>query len=142
MRRMPFQVIGAFPVLDQIMPRTVPPTICVVDDDDELLSAIKFAMEIDGFHVNTYGDAMALLLNQGRARCQCLVVDYRLPQLDGLDLIKRLKARGVAAPAILTTSNPSAALRARAQTIGVAIVEKPLLRNDLTEAVRRAIAEI
>ena len=122
--------------------RTDPPTICVVDDDYALLSALKFAMEIDGFNVNTYSDAAALLLNRKHARCNCLVVDYRLPHLDGLGLIERLKSRGIAAPAILTTTNPSAAVRTRAQAIGVPIVEKPLLRDDLTDAVRRALAEI
>jgi DNA-binding response OmpR family regulator len=63
------------------------------------------------------------------------VLDQRLPGLSGLDLLERYRARGETSPAILITTNPSAATRERARTAGVEIVEKPLLGQGLTRRV-------
>ncbi len=64
----------------------------------------------------------------------------RLPDTNGLDLIRGLRGRGVSLPAILITSDPSLLVRSRAQRDGVAIVEKPLLGNALADAIRRAMS--
>ena len=69
----------------------------------------------------------------------CLVLDYKMPRLNGLQLLTRLGARRLDLPAILITSNPSAATRERAAEAGVAIIEKPLLGNTLSVAICEAI---
>ncbi|MDI4664468.1 response regulator [Xanthobacter autotrophicus] len=106
----------------------------VVDDDPAVCSSLKFALEVDGFSVRTYArseDVLAADLSGG-----CMIVDYNLPGLNGLDLLRELDRRQVHLPAFLITSNPAQHVRHRATAQGVAIIEKPLLGNQLSEAVR------
>jgi CheY-like chemotaxis protein len=66
----------------------------------------------------------------------CLVVDQAWGG-DGLEFIGRLRAAGCHAPAILLVTNPTPAQRARGEVAGVRIIEKPLIGEDLTIALRR-----
>jgi DNA-binding response OmpR family regulator len=59
--------------------------------------------------------------------------------MDGLTLLKTLRVRGVALPAILTAFAPARRLKVRASEAGAVIVEKPLLCDALTAAVRAAL---
>ncbi len=104
-------------------------SIVIVEDDTSLLGALVFALEADGFAVHAYGRAAPLLAAPVHA--DCMVIDMRLPDLDGLTLIKRLRERGVWAPAILTTSNPDDRTQHWADDMGVLIVEKPLITGEL-----------
>jgi FixJ family two-component response regulator len=69
------------------------------------------------------------------------VVDQTLPGLSGLSLMEALRAIGVNLPAILITTNPRAAVRDRAATAGIPIIEKPLLTDALLTAVRAALSQ-
>ncbi len=69
----------------------------------------------------------------------CLVVDLKLPDLDGLALIARLRDVGVTTPAILITTTPDERCRKTAAAAGVAIVEKPLLDGTLRRAIETAV---
>jgi FixJ family two-component response regulator len=109
----------------------------VVDDDMAVCSSLKFALEIEGFCVRTYASSRELL--DAEISCRgCMIVDYNLPGLNGLDLLNELGRRDVKLPSFLITSNPAAHVRRRADTQGVAIIEKPLLGNQLSEAVRES----
>ena len=68
----------------------------------------------------------------------CLVVDYYMPGMNGLELVAHLRDRNVLIPAILITPAPSDNLRNRAATAGVPIVEKPLLGSRLLDSIRMA----
>ena len=114
------------------------PIVAVIDDDPAVCSSLKFSLELEGFRVRTYRSAAELLDAGGLDAYRCFVVDQRLPAMNGLDLIAQLRGRRVAAPAILVTSNPAAALRERAAIAKVSIVEKPLLGNALVERIREA----
>jgi len=115
-----------------------PGAVILVEDDISLLSAMTFALQTDGYDVLAYADGADLLTAAPRAGTGCFVVDLRLPGLDGLTLIQRLRARGETAPAILITTNPDARHRETAARAGVRIVEKPLLDSEL----RRCIEEV
>lgn len=115
------------------MPR---PSILLVDDDPSVRSSITFALEVEGFEVAAFASAEALLAAGSGARHACLVLDHRLPGIDGLALLAQLKDRGQYAPAIVITSNPSQQLRQRVREAGARLVEKPLLRDELVDAVR------
>lgn len=110
--------------------------VVIVDDDAAVLTSLKFSLEIEGYAVQTYSDAQGLLRNPSIGRNALLVVDYRLPDTNGFDLLERLRAKGVRGPAILITSNPSDALRRRAAEMRIPIIEKPLLDNSLIAAIR------
>jgi two-component system, LuxR family, response regulator FixJ len=109
--------------------------VIVVEDDPAVLSSLKFALEVEGFVVRTHDSAEALLgagVPSGRA---CLVLDYQLPGMNGLELLRRLRESGRDLPAILITT-PSAETTRRAALAGVSIVEKPLLCETLLDKVR------
>ena len=111
-------------------------TVIIVEDDAALLNSLKFSLELEGFAIRAYSDAEAALESADAAKGACLVVDYKLPGMNGLELLRELRARGIAAPAILITTAPGAALKDWAARAGVAIVEKPLLGNALSESIR------
>ncbi len=112
--------------------------VTIVEDDVSLLSALTFALEADGFSVSPFTRAAELLAKPPRT--DCLVIDLKLPDADGLALIKDLRQRGVAAPAILITTNPDLRSRSRAADAGVEIVEKPLMGSELRRRIDAAMA--
>ena len=113
--------------------------IVVVDDDAAVRKSLKFSLEVEGFVVRTYERAEELLSETTFPACRCLVVDQKLPGLSGVDLISKLREREVLVPAILITTHPSLALKMRAASVGVAIVEKPLLGSTLLDGIHQAI---
>jgi DNA-binding response OmpR family regulator len=116
-----------------------PPCILVVDDDPALLSALEFALQAEGYRVRSCADAQAALQTPVE-QLACLVIDYKLPEIDGMDLAGRLRRAGATAPLILITSNPDARCRTRAARGGAVIVEKPLLGDQLLRQIRALTA--
>ena len=108
-----------------------PRRLVVIDDDDHLLAAMRFAFEAEGYIVTTFASGEAALNAPPRDPSTCLVVDERLPGVSGLETIAALRKLGVEAPAILVTTHPTQAERRRAAAAGVSIVEKPLLDDAL-----------
>ncbi|WP_332653946.1 response regulator transcription factor [Brevundimonas sp.] len=116
------------------------PAVLLVDDDPAVAHAVQFSFDLEGLDVRSYSDAESLLASDDLPQKGCLILDYNLPGADGLELLDRLRARGVRMPAVLITTNPRTLLRARAATAGVPIIEKPLLTDALLTAVRSALA--
>jgi len=114
------------------------PIVAVVDDDPAVCSSLKFSLELEGFAVFTYRNAVEVLCANGINDCSCFVIDQRMPGMNGMELIEALRRLQVSAPAILIISHPNAALSARAAKAAIPIVEKPLLGNALTECIRAA----
>src|SRR5215212_2596429 len=108
-----------------------PATVVVIDDDAALLGALKFDLELEGFTVETHSAGADLRPERLPKHNGCLVIDYRLPDLNGLELLRRLRDRGVGLPAIIITSHPTKSLHARTAGLGGSIIEKPLLGDVL-----------
>ena len=102
-----------------------------------MLNALGFALEAEGYLVTPCMTAAAAL-ELARAT-DCLVVDLKLPDMDGLALIASLRKRGVLAPAILITTNPDDQCRRNAARADVEIVEKPLIDGQLRQRIEAAI---
>lgn len=116
-------------------------TVLVVDDDAAVRASLKFALEVEGFQVKLYDRGAALLADAKLPAWACLVVDYRMPDIDGLELVQRLRDRNVTFPAILMTVRVTNQLQIRAQRMGInAILEKPLSDSVLAESIRAALA--
>lgn len=118
-----------------------PPTLVLVDDDGALRSALKFALELDGYRVQTFASGEALLEADLPARNVCLVVDENLPGMGGLDSVGALRARSQDLPALLITSHPGPELRRRAGRMRVPIIEKPLIDDLLIRNIRWALGQ-
>lgn len=115
------------------------PRVFIVDDDHAVRLALEFALELQGFDVESCESGEALLLQTLPDWGACLVLDERLPGLSGLATLKHLRIREVLLPAILMTSHPNLALRTAARTAGVPILEKPIFGDALAVAIRSAL---
>jgi two-component system, LuxR family, response regulator FixJ len=112
-----------------------PTNVVIVDDDPAVLGALAFSLELEGFRVTTYRSGPELLAEPTVAQSGCLVIDFKMPEMDGLELLTALRQRGVRLPAILITSHPTEAVRRRAEAAGAPIIEKPLLGEALSNAI-------
>lgn len=112
------------------------PTLAIVDDDPAVRHALTFAFDAAGIGAASFEDAESTLRAAGAQAWRCLVLDQNLPGISGLDLLDRLRSRGIVAPAILITTNPSGDTLTRAGRSGIEICEKPLLGDGLVERVR------
>ena len=114
-------------------------TVLVVDDDAAVRNALKFALEAEGFEVRVFATAEALLEEPRPDGPACLVIDYRMPTIDGLQLFEILQARGWDVPAILITGRANPQLRAMAERLGIdRVLEKPLSDGALVESIRQS----
>ena len=129
---------------DMLKPVFQPPDlnrgrVIVVEDDPAVVRSLKFALELEGYEVLSFPDAERLLsvdLPPGRA---CLVVDVRLPRLDGIEAVRVLRERGVELPTVIMPTAPTADMRRRAASVHAPIVEKPLLGDELMRAIHNAL---
>ena len=121
----------------------VPPRksmIYVVDDDYDVRTSLRFLLETEGFEVRTFRSGVALLGSATRNRADCLVVDYKMAELDGLELALRLRRLEVSTPIILITGYPDENITAKASSAGVRqVLLKPNLEGNLVDCVRNAI---
>lgn len=114
--------------------------VIVVDDDPAVRNSLKFALELEGFDVRAYAGGSEMLQDRELpANDGCLVVDYKMPGMSGLDLVAKLREQRIMTPAILMTSFASSAVSRRATDAGVPIVEKPLLGNALIDSIRASL---
>ena len=116
--------------------------IYVVDDDSDFLGSLQFLLETDGFAVRTFKSGAALLGDAASNDADCFVIDYKMPNMNGLDLIKRLRSKHVSAPIILITGHPDEHISERAASAGVHhVLRKPLLDDSLISHIRGALGE-
>jgi len=116
------------------------PVVCVVDDDAAVRNALQFSLEVEGLSVRAHDGAANLLGDPELPSCHCLVVDYRMPVMDGLELVAALRARGIAAPVIMIASRVTRDLRVRAAKLGIRrVIEKPMPDGELQRAIQAAI---
>lgn len=113
----------------------------IVDDDGDVLAALRFALETEGYEVEVFATAAALAAAAGLGEAACLVVDQKLPDVSGLDLIRQFRSRGIGVPAVLITTQLAAPLRWQAAALAVPVVEKPLLSDSLFTTIRELIAD-
>jgi len=119
---------------------SVLPLVIVVDEDETVLGSLKFALEIEGFAVRAYSTWNGVFDDASFSDCACLIIDQKLPGLDGVELVAALRRGRVAAPVVVISREPTTVLRERAARVGVSIVEKPLLGKKLLERVRDVVA--
>lgn len=101
-------------------------------EDRSVLSALRFSLSIEGFEV---ADGNAAEFDPGVSAA--LVIDERYSG-DGLAALDALRKQGCRAPAIILATNPTNRLRARVAAMDAELIEKPLLGDELSRAIRAA----
>lgn len=115
--------------------------VLVVDDDPAVRASLKFSFELDGFEVEDFASGEQLADEGAIDDGSCLVLDYRLPGMNGLQLLALLRGRGSRAPAIIITSQPNRKLREQIAAAGAVLIEKPLLCDALTAGIRALLEQ-
>jgi len=101
------------------------PEVAVIDDDAAVLDSFRFMLQAAGVRVVTYPSATDFLASDGTPP-RCLILDQNMPHMTGLELVARLRDKGVAVPVLLVTSLVSPSLVAQAAQLGVAhVLAKP-----------------
>jgi two-component system CheB/CheR fusion protein len=118
------------------------PTVFVVDDDEELRAALRGLLEQEGRRVEVYATAWEFLDSYSPGRSGCLIVDWRMPDMNGMELLDRLKAERRELPTIMITGYADVPLAVRAMKAGAAsFIEKPVRAEELIAAVDRALKQ-
>lgn len=114
--------------------------IYVVDDDDAVRAALRPLLETAGYRTARFESGVAFLDSLGTVPGACVLLDVKMPELDGLEVQRRLIDRGVTLPVVIVTGHGDIAMAVQAMRAGaVDFLEKPVSRARLLEAVARAI---
>ena len=118
-----------------------PPRIAVVDDESGVRNGLTRLLRSAGFDSAAYAGGAEFLDDLATTRPHGLILDLRMPEMDGFELLDRLADSGRDIPVVILTSFPSAETRHRALRAGVvAFLEKPAERAALLEALDRALS--
>ena len=115
-------------------------TIHIVDDDEAIRQSVGFMLRKAGHVVETYASGTAFLKTTTRATQGCVLLDVRMPEIDGLEVQARLGAQGIMLPVIMLTGHGDVTLAVRAVKAGaIEFLEKPFERLALLQAVDEAL---
>jgi two-component system, LuxR family, response regulator FixJ len=113
----------------------------VIDDDPAILTSTAGFLTAKGFGVQTYASAQDFLETIGPHAAGCVVTDVHMPGISGIELVSKLKERGLVLPIIIVTAYADIFLGSEAMKQGaVGLLEKPFNNGALVEAIRRALA--
>ena len=114
-------------------------TVHIVDDEEALRKSLAFMLTVNGFAVRVHDSATAFADKAASLRHAVLVTDMRMPDMSGVDLIRRLSTRSLAIPSIIMTGHGDIPMAVEAMKAGaVDFIEKPFEEAVIIEAIRRA----
>jgi FixJ family two-component response regulator len=114
--------------------------ISIVDDDDSVRESLQRLMRSVGFAVNVFASAEEFLDSDRLRYTDCLILDVRLPGMNGLELQRHLATSQSEIPIIFITSYEDDEVRARALNAGaVDYLVKPFNNEDLLDAIEAAL---
>jgi two-component system response regulator FixJ len=112
----------------------------VIDDDEAVRTSLAFLLEMSDLVCRTYGSAPEFLKVAEDFKEGVVVTDVRMPEMNGLELVRRLKDRGVDLPVIVITGHGDVPLAVEAMRAGVVdFIEKPFEQETILAAIRSAL---
>lgn len=109
-----------------------PKLVHVVDDDPAVRRSVAFILKTSGHQVETYESGSDLLKESGHLGEGCILLDIRMPGMDGLEVQQRLQEKGVGLPVIIMTGHGDVSLAVKAMKSGaVDFIEKPFPKEAL-----------
>ncbi|RYE58737.1 MAG: response regulator transcription factor [Rhizobiaceae bacterium] len=117
--------------------------IHIVDDEDAVRRSARFMLSTSGFAVETWESGVAFLKAVRHAQAGCILLDVRMPEMDGLEVQQALNERGVTMPVIILTGHGDISTAVRAMKAGaVDFIEKPFEKATLLSAIDAAFERI
>jgi two-component system response regulator FixJ len=115
----------------------------VIDDDQAMRESLAFLLSTVGLEVQTYESAVAFLKVAREVEAGCVITDVRMPELSGVDLLRRLRDLKLGIPVIVITGHGDVPLAVEAMKIGALdFLEKPFDDEVLLASVRSALNQL
>lgn len=112
----------------------------VIDDDQAMRESLAFLLDTVSLTAKTYESAIQFLGVADEAEPGCIITDVRMPEMNGLELVRRLKERAIPHPVIVITGHGDVPLAVEAMKAGVVdFLEKPFDDDALLAAIRKAL---
>ena len=116
------------------------PIVAIVDDDEAVANAIEVLMRSIGLVAQAFSSGEEFLRSPELSRTGCLVVDFDMPKMNGLDLHNNLTRLGKEIPTVLITAYPSDDIRDRALQVGIIwYLPKPFDESELLSCIQTAL---
>jgi two-component system response regulator FixJ len=112
----------------------------VIDDDEAARQSLEFLLRANAMEVQTYESGTVFLNVARRLKSGCVITDVRMPEISGIELLRRLKELKIFLPVIVITGHGDVPLAVEAMKFGAAdFLEKPFDDEILLAAVRSAL---
>jgi two-component system response regulator FixJ len=116
------------------------PIVHLIDDDEAVREALAFQLGSAGIEVRTYESAVVFLKAASTVQTGCIITDVRMPEVSGIDLVRRLRELKLSVPVIVITAHGDIPLAVEAMRLGAAdFLEKPFEDEVLLASVRSAL---
>ena len=120
--------------------------IYVVDDDEAIRRSLSFLLKTSGFAVQLFEGGLPFLKDAGHLAPGCVLLDVRMPDMDGLEVQRELRGRGVMLPVIIMTGHGDVDMAVQAMKAGASdFIEKPFEKAALLACIaaaqRQSVAE-
>lgn len=117
--------------------------IYLVDDEDAVRRSASFLLKTAGFSVTAFASGTAFLKEARQLAPGCILLDVRMPEMDGLEVQRELNARGIAMPVVVLTGHGDVTTAVQAMKAGaVDFLEKPFERGALLAALEAGFARL
>lgn len=115
----------------------------IVDDEDAIRRSASFMLRTAGFDTRTYQSGIEFLKEAKHADPGCVLLDVRMPGMDGLEVQRELNDRGIAVPVIVLTGHGDISIAVQAMKAGaVDFLEKPFEKAQLMVALEAGFAKL
>ena len=115
----------------------------LVDDDEAIRRSVGFMLKTSGFHVRAYESGVELMKSAPHIEPGCILLDIRMPGMDGLEVQKALRDRGVTLPVIIMTGHGDVNLAVQAMKAGaIDFIEKPFEKAVVLSAIEHGVERL
>ena len=116
------------------------PLIVIIDDDDAICRAVSRLLRAQGFRVRTYATPHAFLDESDALSPSCALIDIRMPEIDGLALLRLIRRGGIEVPVVFMTATGDIRTIVGAMKEGaIDLLPKPFTAEQLSAAIARAL---
>lgn len=120
-----------------------PRLIHIIDDEDSVRRSASFMLKTSGFSVQAWASGVAFLKEVRHVEAGCILLDVRMPEMDGLEVQRTLHERGVTMPVIILTGHGDISIAVRAMKAGaIDFIEKPFEKDVLLGAIDAAFERL